>query len=493
MRSVLGMGRDPLCLFLLATLGVAHQFGCAGRSASSDTGGGGGTNPLGAGKGGSTPTTTEGVLDCESPAAYLGDASGLEACHNGAFVHRATAGTCDPTPLKEDRYARVPGSGMCSSDSECAGTQKGRCYMHGGFGATCVSTCESDADCAADELCLCDPEVNHCVNATCRSDADCGPGLLCTNVKQACGTDLGIFRCQTEDDACTATCPSGTCTLTSDAAGADRQCMPGTGGTCGRPFLVHGRPLLAALDSSRAWLDTALPMPDLTTLSRELRATAAASWTQAALMEHASIAAFARFALELLALGAPPHLVHDATSAMADEQRHAAACFALASAYAGTPLGPGKLDVAHALDTVDLERVAVTTFLEGCIGETVAAVEARELAARAIDGVVAETLRVIAADESRHSALAWRFLRWALERGGAELARTVTAVLDRELASAHTSCDTGAAAVDEASAHGVLSASARRALRADVLREIVAPCLRALVPTRIVAPLPASG
>ena len=483
MRSVLGMRRDPLCLFLLATLGVAHPFGCAGRSASNrDSGGTGG----GAAQGGTGPLATEGVLDCESPVAYLGDASGLEACADGAFVHRVMAGKCEPTPLVEGRYTKpFPDALTCTSDSECTGTPKGRCYTRDGFGAACISTCESDTDCGAGELCLCDPVVNHCVNATCRSDADCGPGLLCTNVKQACSNDLGIFRCQTADDQCTATCPNGSCELTGDAAGAQRKCLGGTGGTCGRPFLVAGRALVAALDSSRDWLDASLPEPELVALSPELRETLAAGWTQAALMEHASIAAFARFALELLALGAPPSLVSDATLAMADEQRHAATCFALASAYAGAPLGPGRLDVTHALGAVDLERVAVTTFLEGCIGETVAAVEARELAARAVDGVVAETLRTIAADESRHSALAWRFLRWALERGGARLARTVTAVLERELDSVHRSCDAGAAAAsDEASAHGVLSASARHALRADVLREIVAPCLLALAPTR---------
>jgi len=221
--------------------------------------------PLGAGQSGTAPIAPDGVLDCDSPVAYLGDASGLEACWGGAFVHRAVAGKCELTPPTEGRYPpHAAGSPNCSSDSECTGTKNGRCYMRGGgFGAECISTCETDSDCGSNELCLCDPDVNHCVSATCRSDADCGPGLLCTNVKQACGADLGVFRCQTPDDGCTSKCANGTCALKSDAPDAQRQCMEGAGGSCGRPFLVNGRPLVAALDSSRAWLDASLGAPRL--------------------------------------------------------------------------------------------------------------------------------------------------------------------------------------------------------------------------------------
>jgi hypothetical protein len=432
--------------------------------------------------GGAFPVPTEGVLGCESATPYLGAETGLESCRNGTFVHRATPGKCEPTPLKEQRYpGESSGAGVCHSDSECDGMPNGRCYMKVAPIAQCISTCESDADCGDEELCLCDADVNHCVHATCQSDADCGEGLLCTNVKQPCGADLGIFACQTNADACTATCPNGTCILIDTGPSEERVCMPGTGGTCGRPFLVDGRALVAELGCGGDWLAKELPQPDLADLTPELRTALATWWTNAALMEHASIAAFARFTLELLALGAPAGLVGDATAAMADEQRHARMCFAVASAYAGKTLGPGALDLGQALESTDLGRIAVTTFLEGCIGETVAAVEARELAVSARDPGIAETLRTIADDEARHSALAWRFLRWALSLGGPRLAQQIDAALARELQAAAASCGrTPPSTDDPASSHGMLSASARLALRADVLREIVAPCLGAL-------------
>jgi hypothetical protein len=49
-------------------------------------------------------------------------------------------------------------------------------------------------------------------------------------------------------------------------------------------------------------------------------------------MEHASVAAFARFTLDLLALGAPADLVQSAQQALGDEIAHAELCFGLAGA-----------------------------------------------------------------------------------------------------------------------------------------------------------------
>jgi hypothetical protein len=87
-------------------------------------------------------------------------------------------------------------------------------------------------------------------------------------------------------------------------------------------------------------------------------------------MEHASIAAFARFALQLLAVGAPPDLVHGAQIAMGDEADHARLAFRLASAYAVRAVGPSALDIFGALDGFCIEQLVATLLREGCIGET---------------------------------------------------------------------------------------------------------------------------
>src|SRR5690606_22128321 len=103
-------------------------------------------------------------------------------------------------------------------------------------------------------------------------------------------------------------------------------------------------------------------------------------WQRIGLMEHASIAAFARFSLQLLGLGAPAELIEATNRALVDETRHAQVCFALAGHYAGRPIGPGPLDLAGALDGVDAAEILRTVIWEGCVGETLAALEAREAA-----------------------------------------------------------------------------------------------------------------
>jgi hypothetical protein len=161
--------------------------------------------------------------------------------------------------------------------------------------------------------------------------------------------------------------------------------------------------------------------PCLVHLTPAERARLAEGWTKIALMEHASIAAFARFTLQLMSLGAPADLVERSNAAMADELAHAKLAFALASAYADRDVGPGLLDIRGACDGTSLSEILVTAIREGCVGETVAALEAAEALEYAIDPVVRRALAKIVQDETRHAELAWRFVQWAVELGGDEL------------------------------------------------------------------------
>ena len=67
------------------------------------------------------------------------------------------------------------------------------------------------------------------------------------------------------------------------------------------------------------------------------------------------------------------------------------------------------------------EEILINVIREGCIGETVAAVEAAEALEHAVDPMVRDALARIAKDELRHADLAWQFVRWALDRGGRNL------------------------------------------------------------------------
>lgn len=201
-------------------------------------------------------------------------------------------------------------------------------------------------------------------------------------------------------------------------------------------------------------------------------------------MEHASVAAFARFVLELLSLGAPPELVTAATDALADETAHARICYALASAYAGQALGPAKLDVTGALQDSSLEGIVMRAVLEGCVGETLAAIEASEAASHAADKLLRSALSRIAEDEARHAELSWRFLRWALSLGGSALRSAVQRAFreaESRLASSlmiHPSAEPATEA--ELRAHGVLSPARSAQLARQVFDAVVRPCASAL-------------
>jgi hypothetical protein len=296
-------------------------------------------------------------------------------------------------------------------------------------------------------------KANECIGSTCTSDV----GLWATG----CGAD------PTVTDACCywlVYLDSG-------------WCLPPEG----RPFVIDGAARLADTASRGDWLEPAAP--DLQGLTSAQREGLATMWTEHARFEHASIASFARFVLQLLSVGAPAALVHDAQRAMADEIRHATATFGLASAYAGRPIGPGVLDVGGSLDTIaGLEAIVVATVDEGCIAETISAWQALEAARDATDPAVTAVLHAIAEEELRHAELAWRFVRWALSVGSTGLRRSVAAAF----ADAAHKVPRGSQpppGLDEPTMqhHGVLTPARRAATARIALQEIIAPAAAALL------------
>lgn len=190
-------------------------------------------------------------------------------------------------------------------------------------------------------------------------------------------------------------------------------------GCYGRPFVVEGEVIQAERSERGGW--SADVQPDLMGLSADERAVLAERWTADGLAEHSSVAGFNRFALDLMAHGAPAELVTRAQIAAIQEIEHARLCFGLASAYAGRRIGPAGLPIQHAPVARDLVELAVWTTLEGAIGETLAAWLATVARDRAQDGAVRAVLDRIVEDESEHAQLAWATLNWAIEAGGVEV------------------------------------------------------------------------
>ncbi|MEZ4219337.1 MAG: ferritin-like domain-containing protein [Polyangiaceae bacterium] len=255
-----------------------------------------------------------------------------------------------------------------------------------------------------------------------------------------------------------------------------------TTATCvvGRPLLVAGEVRAAPAVQRGDWARL-LDALDAAELDDATRRELAAAWRHDAQMEHASVASFARLTLELMALGAPPDLLAESQVAATDEIEHARLCFGVAARLAGAEIGPGRLPIGDALLVEPtIVSLAVATFEEGCVGETVAAVIASAQANAAKHPACAAALEQIAEDESRHATFAWRVVRWALQVGGSPVREALQQAFAR-VRHARVSAPTPAGIdLETWHAFGRLTEAEIADIRAGVLREVVDPCLAAL-------------
>lgn len=252
---------------------------------------------------------------------------------------------------------------------------------------------------------------------------------------------------------------------------------------CGRPLVIAGTARSADSAERGDWL--ASEIPEAAPTDSAHAAALAAAWRADALDEHASVASFQRFGLELMACGAPPELIAAAAQAAIDEISHARLCFEIAHSLDGQVAGPGPLDCSGLEIRGDLAAAAVAAVREGCIGETLAAAQAGAAARRATVPQVAAALAKIAEDEARHAELAWKFAAWACATGG-EIVRTAVAAAFADALAGQPMVGTREAELRDVpdeirAAYGRLSAAEARSLARAVVAGVLAPCAERLV------------
>jgi hypothetical protein len=133
----------------------------------------------------------------------------------------------------------------------------------------------------------------------------------------------------------------------------------------------------------------------------------------------------------LLSLGAPPKLIVATQQASIDEVRHACIFFELAARSGVDALQPDRLSLEGALPRVTLTDLAIDTFVEGCVEETISALLLAEDARSEPDPDTSRLLLSIAADELRHSELAWQTLAWSLAKGGDAVRGRMVSLVDQ--------------------------------------------------------------
>jgi|CZKU01.1.fsa_nt_gi hypothetical protein len=431
---------------------------------------------------------------CASPTPLVIDGvdTGYDRCAGGVTRRRAVVdcptqiGAPGSNGAAGGKCASLDAGFDCHSDVDCisAKTPVAACIglesePAGVFSCGCEVGCVRDADCKAGEICVCGTPFGSCESAACNAGT-CGAGAECVDYESDPGCPGHAFACETSVDTCLVDSDCDAEATCSIAYGANHRTCQRQACAVGRPFLVDGEARLAPVARRSEWRARGVA-PVVHSLAPEVRARLGAEWSQTARMEHASIAAFARFTLQLLAVGAPPWLIADAQRAMADETVHAQLAFGLASAYAGADLGPGHLAVEESLGETDLRGLVATLFAEGCVGETIAALEAREALDHATDPVVRGVLQTIADDEKRHAELAWRTIAWVVSVTGSE----ALAWIDDAIADAVARCEWEApyavsARDEDMLVHGVLTDGLRQQLRRAALAEVVIPCASAV-------------
>ena len=171
----------------------------------------------------------------------------------------------------------------------------------------------------------------------------------------------------------------------------------------GRPYFENGESLSAPLRST----------------SQTFRTERALAWAKAGAGEHASVAAFARLALELMRHGAPTTLLRGVHQAALDEVRHAEVCWSFAERFGAERVPAGAFPFAGPV-AVDGSPagLAAAAVREGCLAETLGAHVLTEAARLAPEPAVRESLGAIAAEEATHAVLSFRIVAWALASGG---------------------------------------------------------------------------
>lgn len=158
--------------------------------------------------------------------------------------------------------------------------------------------------------------------------------------------------------------------------------------------------------------------PNAAAIDDDARCAAAAVWMRRACLEWASVPAFLELAQQLKTAGAPPELVGRARAAAVDELGHAVGSVQVAqelgdlTCVALDPPSTGHR--APVTGAAALERLAIESWQDGCVGEGVAAAVAVEEREGATNDLARAIQRQIAVEESRHAELAWDVVEWAL-------------------------------------------------------------------------------
>ena len=210
-------------------------------------------------------------------------------------------------------------------------------------------------------------------------------------------------------------------------------------------------------------------------------------WVGLAQGEYGAVGLFAKIATAMTATGAPFDLIYAATSASADETRHAEYCLRMASLSKGEDaaleLETAAFD-AHLAPLDNLEELDLVLVNAVAISETLATALLTACQRRATERLSRSLLTALLSDEVHHARLGWYYLahrapswttaeRQRLADGAAE-------VIIRVEEEFWAGRDAPRGASTAARALGVLDSKGQQAAIRDVMENEIVPGLDAL-------------
>ena len=235
----------------------------------------------------------------------------------------------------------------------------------------------------------------------------------------------------------------------------------------GRPLMVKGQSRFAPAHINP------LSVPVNHTISDVNYSAIVGHWVEVAQLEHASIASFAQFTLNLMHHGAPVTLIQQATKAQLDEVKHTQMAIGVLKKL-GQHIELKALNI-EGLACHSMETLLKETIRDACINESMAAGEALMLSMDK-NAHFKDELQRIAMDETEHAALGWKTLKWILEVHPdlSDMARNV--FRNHSPISRPHPLDED----HQLNAHGLLSHNQRQQLQHQVWTDVIVPCAERL-------------
>eukprot|EP00747_Dinoflagellata_sp_TGD_P057795 gnl/TRDRNA2_/TRDRNA2_150817_c0_seq1.p1 gnl/TRDRNA2_/TRDRNA2_150817_c0~~gnl/TRDRNA2_/TRDRNA2_150817_c0_seq1.p1 ORF type:complete len:624 (-),score=108.30 gnl/TRDRNA2_/TRDRNA2_150817_c0_seq1:99-1970(-) len=210
----------------------------------------------------------------------------------------------------------------------------------------------------------------------------------------------------------------------------------------GRPFTTPSGSLLAPANVRKQNIDDSWYTPARSELTdwvpegwtSDMASSTADAWLRDGQEEHASIASFSRFSLDLMRFAAPSELVTAAHIAAVDEVRHAKKAFGLSAHFHGkeavgvevSPFPAAVVELSPSLDDL-----AMRALEEGCVGESTAVARlAYTLHVAHASSPARSTMEELLTEEAQHAALAWATVQWAVRRGAVVQRREASPALE---------------------------------------------------------------